>query len=64
MKAADLSVLISLEGTAEQESPLRKSFQMSSQLLHDAEKAYQWKTAILSSLDPAVFVEKLRELLP
>jgi UDP-glucose 4-epimerase len=62
MKNANLSILISHEHQAG-ESPLQKSYQMTSQLLLDAEKAYQWKIAILATNDPAAFVEKLRGLL-
>ena len=63
MKAADLRILISLEHQANQESPLKKSYQMSSQLLLDTEKAYGWKVATLPSEDSALFVAKLKELL-
>jgi UDP-glucose 4-epimerase len=62
MKAANLSTLISLENQAAPESPLGKSYQMTAQLISDAEKAYQWKVAILTTKEPAAFVEKLREL--
>lgn len=63
MKTANLSILISHEHEAAAESPLQKSFQMTSQLLVDSEKAYGWKIAKLSTNEPAAFVEKLRELL-
>lgn len=63
MKAADLGVLIALEHQAAQESPLKKSYQMCSQLLLDAEKAYGWKVAALPTEDSALFVGKLSEIL-
>lgn len=64
MKAANLTVLLSQEHSTENtQSPLHKSYQMSSQLLLDAEKAYHMQIKMLSTKDPAAFIEKLRELL-
>lgn len=64
MQAANLTVLLAPEHQTAQESPLRRSYQMSAQLIQDAAKAYQWKIATLSNIAPAAFAEKLRELLP
>lgn len=63
MKNANLSVLLSHEHQASANSPLQKSYQMTSQLLLDSAKAYNWQIAMLASKDPAAFVEKLQEML-
>ena len=63
MKAANLSVLISFEHQASQESPLGKSYQMSSQLVQDADRAYGWQTALLPNQDAAACIDKLNEFL-
>jgi UDP-arabinose 4-epimerase len=63
MQTTKVSTLLAFDHSLTKESPLLKSYQMCSQLLFDAQKAYGWNITLLPNADINFCINKLNNAL-